>query len=197
EASAPALAAETASRPFWWLHEARNREEHHFREESRALLKELKDGHSYIQYSRPGPADQKGVDFDAAGRLAVSAFDKLGVPREGQFYLCSPSAFLRELTSGLAAWGVPADHVHTEIFGTLDSITPGMKPETHSPHLPAGLAGFGAQVSFSRGGRPLPLKPKNHSLLHLSEASGWPGAGSLRTGGAPHPATAPISAGRA
>jgi ferredoxin-NADP reductase len=132
-----ALAAEKSSRPVWWLHGARNREDHPFLEESRALLQELKYGHSYIQYSRPGPADQRGVDFDAAGHLVVSEFDKIGVPHEGQFYLCGPPAFLQELTAGLAAWGVTADHIHTEIFGTLDSITPGMKAETHSPHLPA------------------------------------------------------------
>src|SRR5262249_37034381 len=49
-----ALAAEKSSHPVWWLHGARNREEHPFREESRALLQKLKHGHSYIQYSRPG-----------------------------------------------------------------------------------------------------------------------------------------------
>src|SRR5215813_12515498 len=69
-----ALAAENPSQPVWWLYGARNREEHPFRNESRALLHELKYGRSYIQYSRPGPADQKGVDFDAAGHLAVSPF---------------------------------------------------------------------------------------------------------------------------
>ena len=51
--------------------------------------------------------DQKGIDFDAAGHLAVSAFDEIG----------------QELTADLAAWGVPADRIHTEIFGTLDPIT--------------------------------------------------------------------------
>jgi ferredoxin-NADP reductase len=114
-----ALAAEKSSHPVWWLYGARNREDHPFREESRALLRELKHGHSYIQYSRPGPADQRGVDFDAAGHLAVSAFDKIGVPHEGQFYLCGPPAFLRELTADLGAWGVTADHIHTEIFGAF------------------------------------------------------------------------------
>jgi len=177
-----ALAAEKSSRPVWWLYGTRNREQHPFREESRALLQELKDGHSYIQYSRPGPADQRGVDFDAAGHLAVSAFDKLGVPHEGQFYLCGPTAFLRELTAGLAAWGVPADHIHTEIFGTLDSITPGMKPETHSPHLPAGPAGLGPQVSFARSGLTLPWNAKYQSLLELAEACDVAVRWSCRTG---------------
>ena len=177
-----ALAAEKSSRPVWWLHGARNREDHPFREESRALLQRLKYGHSYIQYSRPGPADQKGVDFDAAGHLAVSAFEEIGVPHDGQFYLCGPAAFLRELTAGLAAWAVTADHIHTEIFGTLDSITPGMKAETHSPHLPAEPAGSGPQVSFARSGLTLPWDAKYQSLLELAEACDVPVRWSCRTG---------------
>src|SRR5499427_487951 len=75
-----ALAAEKSGHPVWWLYGARNRAEHPFREESRALLQQLQHGHSYIQYSRPGPDDRRGVDFDAAGHLAVSAFDEIGVP---------------------------------------------------------------------------------------------------------------------
>jgi ferredoxin-NADP reductase len=177
-----ALAAGKSSHPVWWLYGARNREEHPFREESRALLQELKHGHSHVRYSRPGSADQRGVDFDATEHLAVSAFDQIGVPREGQFYLCGPAAFLRELTAGLAAWGVSADHIHTEIFGTLDSITPGMKAETHSPHLPAEPAGFGPQVSFARSGLTLPWDAKYQSLLELAEACDVPVRWSCRTG---------------
>jgi ferredoxin-NADP reductase/MOSC domain-containing protein YiiM len=177
-----ALASQKSSHPVWWLYAARNREEHPFRDESRALLKQLKYGHSYIHYSRPGPADQRGVDFDAAGHLAVSAFDQIGVPHEGQFYLCGPPAFLRELTAGLAAWGVAADHIHTEIFGTLDAITPGMKAETHSPHVPAGPAGFGPKVSFARSGVTLPWDARYGSLLELAEACDVPVRWSCRTG---------------
>jgi len=177
-----ALAAEKSSRPVWWLYGARNREEHPFLEESRALLQELKHGHSYIQYSKPGPADQRGFDFDAAGRLTASAFDKIGIPHEGQFYLCGPPAFLRELTAGLAAWGVAADHIHTEIFGALDSIAPGMKAATHSPHLSAEPAGSGPQVSFARSGLTLSWDAKYRSLLELAEACDVSVRWSCRTG---------------
>jgi len=177
-----ALAAEKSSRPVWWLHGARNREDHSFREESRALLQGLKYGHGYIHYSRPGPADQRGIDFDAAGHLAVSAFDKIGVPHEAEFYLCGPPAFLQELTAGLTAWGVTHDQIHTEIFGTLASITPGMKAETHSPHLPAGSAGSGPQVSFARSGLTLPWDANYQSLLELAEACEVPVRWSCRTG---------------
>ena len=177
-----ALAAEKSSQPVWWLYGARNREEHPFRNESRALLQELKYGRSYIQYSRPGPSDQKGIDFDAAGHLAVSAFDEIGIPHESQFYLCGPPAFLQELTADLAAWGVPADRIHTEIFGTLDAITPGMKAGTYSPHLPAEPAGLGPQVSFARSGLTLPWNAKYQSLLELAEACDVPVRWSCRTG---------------
>lgn len=177
-----ALAAEKSSRPVWWLYGARNREEHPFQHESYVLLHKLTNGHSHIQYSRPRQADQKGVDFDTAGHLRVAEFDKIGVPPEAQFYLCGPLPFLRELTAGLAAWGVTADHIRTEKFGTLDSITPGMKAVTHSPHLPAEPAGLGPQVSFARSGLTLPWNAKYGSLLELAEACDVPVRWSCRTG---------------
>jgi len=164
------LAAQKADRPVWWLHGARNREEHPFIEESRALLQQLKDGHHYIQYSKPGANDKEGVDFDAAGHLTVSEFEKIGVSREGQFYLCGPTPFLRDITAGLTEWGVAADHIRTEIFGTLDSITPGMKPETHSPHVPAEPPGTGPEISFARSNVTLRWNEKYQSLLELAEA---------------------------
>jgi ferredoxin-NADP reductase len=177
-----ALAAEKSSHPVWWLYGARNREEHPFRDESRALLQQLKYGRSYIQYSRPGPADQSGVDFDAAGHLAVSAFEKIGVPHDGQFYLCGPTAFLRAITAGLKAWGVASDHIHTEIFGALDSTPPGMKAKTHSPHLPAEPVGSGPEVSFARSGLTLPWDARYQSLLELAEACDVAVKWSCRTG---------------
>lgn len=177
-----ALAAEKSNRLVWWLYGARNREEHPFREESRALVQELKHGHSYIQYSRPGAAERTGVDFDATGHLTVSAIDKIGVPREAQFYLCGPPAFLQELTGGLTAWGVTADHIHTEIFGTLDSITPGMKAVKHSPHLPVESAGSGPEVSFARSGLTVSWDARYRSLLELAEACDVPVKWSCRTG---------------
>ena len=177
-----ALAAGKSSRRVWWLHGARNREEHAFREESRALMQELKDGHSYIQYSRPEPDDRMSVDYDASGHLSASTLQEIGVPREAQFYLCGPAAFLRDLTAGLVAWGVTADHIHTEIFGTLDSITPGMKAATHPPHLPAESAGAGPQVSFARSGLTVPWDSKYRSLLELAEACDVPVRWSCRTG---------------
>ena len=120
------LAAEASPREVWWLYGARDRREHPFAEETRTLLKALAHGHSHVRYSSPGPEDRPEIDFDARGRLDMRALQELGVPRNADFYICGPSAFMSDLTAGLAAWGVAPSRIHTEIFGAGPSITPGV-----------------------------------------------------------------------
>ena len=179
-----ALADEASPREVWWLFGARNRDEHPFAQEARSLLQMLPGSRSYIFYSRPGPQDRPGLDFDAAGHLNVTVLKELGVPREADFYLCGPAAFLQDLTSGLAAWGVTRERVHTEIFGPTSSITPGLVDDAPSlpPHLPAGSPGTGPLVSFSRSGLSVHWDPTFHSLLELAEACNVPVRWACRTG---------------
>jgi len=100
-----ALAAGRSRREVWWIHGARNRAEHAFAAEVQTLVM-LPRAHSHICYSAPGPTDRPAVDFDAAGRLDVHVLQELGVPREADFYLCGPAAFMSSLTADLASWGV-------------------------------------------------------------------------------------------
>jgi ferredoxin-NADP reductase/MOSC domain-containing protein YiiM len=165
-----ALAAEGSEREVWWIHGARNREDHAFAEESRALLQRLARGRGYILYSRPAPTDQEGVDFDAPGRIDIALIEKLKVPRDSDFYLCGPPPFMQSLRSGLPVWGVSPDHIYMEIFGALDASTPGVTPVLHTPHLPAGPPGLGPSVSFARSGITAAWDPKFESLLELAEA---------------------------
>jgi len=165
-----ALAAEASSRVVWWIQGARNRENHPFAAESRALLQQIPRGRDYILYSRPAPADREGVDFNASGHIDVALLEKLNVPRDADFYLCGPPAFLQNMRSGLQIWGVGSEHVHLEIFGALDSITPGMAAVVHTPHLPGGPPGPGPSVSFVRSGLTVAWDPKYESLLELAEA---------------------------
>jgi ferredoxin-NADP reductase/MOSC domain-containing protein YiiM len=177
------LAHELSPREVWWLFGARNREEHPFAEESRNLLKLLPRGKSCIWYSRPGPQDRLGVDFDESGHIAIDALEKIAVPRDADFYLCGPAAFLQELTAGLAAWGVSGEQVHAEIFGAGKAITPGIAETPHSPpHPPEGPAGPGPQVSFARSGLNVRWDPKFPSLLDFAEACDVPVRWSCRTG---------------
>src|SRR5271165_412033 len=166
-----ALAAESSAREVWWLHGARNREDHPFSQESQSLLQRLQRGRSHIRYSKPGPQDRPGVDYDAPGRLDLAAIEQLGVPRDADFYLCGPSAFLRDLTSGLSTWTGSADRVHAEVFGPGESITPGVAAKaSRPPHQPPGAAGTGPRVSFARSGIAVAWDPKYQSLLELAEA---------------------------
>jgi ferredoxin-NADP reductase len=178
-----ALAAGTSPRPLWWIYGARNRPDHPFAREVRDLLVRLPGARSHVRYSRPEATDRLGVDFDAAGRLTVTALDEVGVPREADFYLCGPAAFLEEFTAGLGSWGVARDRVHTEIFGAGKPITPGVKEEPRRPpHPPAGSPGTGPRISFARAGLTVSWDPRFQSLLELAEACDVPTRWSCRNG---------------
>jgi ferredoxin-NADP reductase/MOSC domain-containing protein YiiM/ferredoxin len=177
------LAAEISPREVWWLFGARNGEDHPFAEESRNLVKALPRGKSFIAYSRPGSRDRLGVDFDASGRITVEVLERLGVPCDADFYLCGPAGFLRDLRDGLVAWGVSDDRVHTEIFGPVKPITPGVVDRSHAPpHPPEGPVGSGPRVSFVRSGLNVCWNAKFSSLLDFAEACDVPVRWSCRTG---------------
>jgi len=176
------LASEKSQREVWWIYGARNRADHPFAEESRSLLKQLSRGRGFILYSRPTAGDQIGADFDAPGHIDTALLQRIGVPQGADFYLCGPSSFLKNMRDGLKTWGVPAENVHTEIFGALDSITPGMAQVAHTPHLPPGPPGPGPAVTFARSGITVAWDPKFASLLELAEACDVSVRWSCRTG---------------
>ena len=177
------LSAGTSPRLVWWIHGARNRLDHPFAQEARDMLAKLPHARSFVQYSRPNAADKLGVDFDAAGRLTATVLEKLGVPRESDFYLCGPPAFLEDFKAGLAGWGVAPDRVHTEIFSSGKSVTPGVKEAPRlRPHAPAGSPSKGPRISFARAGLTVSWDAKFQSLLEFAEACDVPVRWSCRTG---------------
>jgi ferredoxin-NADP reductase len=147
-----ALAAGKSQRQVWWIYGARTRSEHPVAQESRSLLKQLSRERSYIVYSRPAATDRPEIDFDATGHIDSTLLEKIGVPPNSDFYLCGPSSFLGSIRHGLQNWGVLVENVHTEVFGALEGITPGMARVVHTPHLPLGPPGSGPSVSFARSG---------------------------------------------
>ena len=178
-----ALAQEPSQREIWWLFGARNLDDHPFAEETRSLIKALPRGKSHIRYSRPGPQDRPGVDFDAQGRLGIDVLDTLGVPLEADFYLCGPDGFMKDLITGFASRGVASDHVHMEIFGPGKSITPGIADAPRQPpHAPKEYTGSGPRVSFARSGLQVCWDPKFSSLLDFAEACDVPVRWSCRSG---------------
>jgi ferredoxin-NADP reductase/MOSC domain-containing protein YiiM len=176
------LAAEGSQREIWWIYGTRNSSDHPFAEESSSLLKQLSRGRKYIVYSRPAAVDRVGANFDVPGHIDAALLERIGVSRNSDFYLCGPPSFLQNLRDGLRNWGVPAENVHTEIFGALDAITPGIARVDHTPHQPQGPPGSGPPVSFTRSGITAAWDPKFGSLLELAEACDVPVRWSCRTG---------------
>jgi ferredoxin-NADP reductase/MOSC domain-containing protein YiiM len=175
------LAGTGSARDVWWLHGARNRAEEPFAEESRSLLAGLTRGHRHICYSRPGPGDAEGRDYQAEGRISASVLTALDPPRDADAYVCGPADFMTDVSAALAGMGI--GRVHTEVFGAAPGLTPGITAGTaRPPHLPPGEPGAGPQVAFARSGITAPWGPGYTSLLELAEACDVPVRWACRTG---------------
>jgi len=178
-----ALAAARSSRDIWWLHSARSRADEPFAAESRALLAALPSAHRHICYSRPGPGDVQGRDYDTAGRLSAPVLAALDLPRDADAYLCGPPAFMADISAALSVAGIQAARIRTEVFGAGPSQTPGIAPApARRPHPPAGQPGTGPQISFARSDVSARWGPGYASLLEFAEACDVPVRWSCRTG---------------
>ena len=178
-----ALAQEHSDREIWWLHGARSGREHSFAAETRALLASLPSVHVHIAYSRPGPDDLQGRDFDDVGRLTASVLARLEPPHDAEAYLCGPAPFMEDVSAGLAAIGLDAGRIHTEPFGPAPGLTPGIaSAPARAPHAPAGAPGVGPTIEFARSNLAVPWSSDYASLLEFAEACDVPVRWSCRTG---------------
>ena len=120
------LAAEASAREIWWLYGARDRREHPFAEETDALFK--------IFGTRPQAhslqlACARGSARTRFRRSRTFGYGRAPGARAGRAmltFISAGRAFLSDLTAGLAGWGVAASNIHTEIFGSGPSLTPGI-----------------------------------------------------------------------
>ena len=178
-----ALAAAGSGRDIWWLHGARSRAEEPFAAESRSLLEALAHGHRYICYSRPGPDDAEGRDYQTAGRLSAPVLSTLDLPRDADAYICGPAAFMADVSAALTGMGLDRGRTRTEIFGAAPAQTPGIAPApARPPHPPAGERADGPRVAFARSGLAVRWDRGYASLLELAEACDVPVRWSCRTG---------------
>jgi ferredoxin-NADP reductase/MOSC domain-containing protein YiiM/ferredoxin len=177
------MAREAPQQEVWWIYGAHNRAEHPFALEARRLLALLPHSHSHICYSQPGSQDQQGRDYDGPGHLSVPALVELGVPRDADYYLCGPTGFLHDLSTGLDDWGIARNRIHMEVFGPEPAIRPGViGMPSRSPHVPNSPHPTGPAVVFARSGLTVPWDPTYRSVLELAEACDVPVKWSCRTG---------------
>ena len=102
-----ALAGEHTTRPVWWVHGARNRDEHAFgargrRAPRRARRRPPRRRLQPARARRTAP----GSDYDVAGRLDLAVLERAEVPKDADYYLCGPDGFMRAIGAALTARGV-------------------------------------------------------------------------------------------
>ncbi len=106
------------------------------------------------------------------------------MPRDADFYLCGPDAFLHEMRAALTARGVPPEHVASEVFGSAGAYASGIVStgDRPAPHAPDGRPGTGPAVSFVRSNLTITWNARFPSLLDLAEACDVPVGFGCRNG---------------
>jgi ferredoxin-NADP reductase len=173
-AMAHALATGKSPRQVWWLHTTQSAATYAFAAEVTALLDALPDARQHVFYTRGD---------DTPSRLDREAIAALGLPIDATAYLCGPAAFMDDIRDALAAAGLDPTHIHTELFGALPPINPGVVGAAPTrPHPPEGQPGAGPRITFARSGLSVNWSPGFHTLLELAEACDVPTRYSCRSG---------------
>jgi ferredoxin-NADP reductase/MOSC domain-containing protein YiiM/ferredoxin len=179
-----ALAARKTARDVRWVHTSRTAAEQAFAAEAHALLASLPHGREHVYHT----AD--------TGRLTPAVLSTLDLPTEAAVYLCGPEAFMTAMREAFVSLGFDAARVHSELFGGVSAINPGLTDVVRqTPHPPAGAAGTGPAVTFARSGLAVPWSERYPSLLEFAEACAVPTRWSCRTGVC-HTCATPVLAGR-
>jgi ferredoxin-NADP reductase/MOSC domain-containing protein YiiM len=178
-AMAHALATTKSPRQIWWLHTTQSTATHTFADEVTALLESLPDARQQVFYTKGDEAT--GV---APRRLDGRSIGTIGLPASATAYLCGPTGFMDAMREALITAGLDPAHIHSELFGALPPINPGVvgAPPATRPHPPEGAPGSGPRITFARSGLAVHWSRTFHTLLELAEACDVPTRYSCRSG---------------
>ncbi|MBN3790918.1 2Fe-2S iron-sulfur cluster binding domain-containing protein [Burkholderia sp. Ac-20353] len=102
------------------------------------------------------------------GRVDVAQLKRILPFDDYDFYLCGPSAFMRDLYEGLRALNVADERIRFEAFGP-SSVT---RQPTHARGAQTAPVATVKTITFRRTGRDTAWTPGDGSLLELAEARG-------------------------
>jgi ferredoxin-NADP reductase/MOSC domain-containing protein YiiM len=167
-----ALSAAGSGRDIWWLHTTRSPETQAFATEVTALLESLPHAQEQVFYTQTD------------GRMDQRSIAALNLPTDATAYLCGPTQFMTDMRDALTSVGFDPTRVHSELFGALPPINPGVvdtgrhKP----PHPPTGKPGTGPSITFTRSGLTVNWSQDYGSILDLAEACDVPTRFACRSG---------------
>jgi nitric oxide dioxygenase len=106
------LCDEGSTREVLVVHADRSPARHAHRQELKELVAELPSATLHRWYEDLGTRPAR--DVLSLGRVDVAGLD---LPADAQVYLCGPLAFMESVRDVLLARGLPASHLHYEVFG--------------------------------------------------------------------------------
>jgi ferredoxin-NADP reductase/MOSC domain-containing protein YiiM len=167
-----ALSAAGSAREIWWLHTTRNPQTQAFAAEVTALIESLPNARQLVFFTQ------------MQGRLDQSAISALGLPHGAAAYLCGPTQFMANMRGALSAAGLDDTNIHSELFGALPPINPGIVDGAprRPPHAPPGIPGTGPSITFARSGLTVNWSDGYANILDLAEACDVPTRFSCRSG---------------
>ncbi|MEE2854129.1 MAG: MOSC and FAD-binding oxidoreductase domain-containing protein [Actinomycetota bacterium] len=167
-----ALSAAASRRDIWWLHTTHSRETQAFADEVTTLIESLPHARQQIFYT------------ETQGRLRRESIAALGLPTDATVYLCGPTQFMSNMREALIGIGFDSTRIHSELFGALPAISPGIVEtgDHKPPHQPVGPRGTGPAITFARSGLTVSWSPQYHSILDLAEDCDVPTRFSCRSG---------------
>jgi ferredoxin-NADP reductase len=176
------LVAVKSAREVWWIHAARNQREHALAHEADELLNSLAHAQKYVYYSAPESTPPVSRHI-RNGRLTAAQLSSLGLPHDAAAYICGPAGFMSDVEQALQAGGLAAAQIHTELFGALGAINPGVINHiVKAPHQPPGKPGTGPLITFARSALSTRADDRHRSLLETAELCDVPTRFSCRTG---------------
>ena len=164
---AQAIAASRSKRETWFFFGVRNAQEHIHKAELERLAAEHENIRLHVCYSRPGPDEVKGRDYQHEGRATIELLKELLPSNNFEYYLCGNGAFMKSITDGLEAWGVPEKDVHFEAFGPAT-----VKKKTAPPTSTETVFLSKLNVTFSRSAKTVRWEPSTGNLLDFARSQG-------------------------
>ena len=177
-----AIVESGVKRPTWFIHGARNSNEHAMCSHVRVLQEENENVNVHIRYSKPLPEDIKGTDYDDVGHVDIELLKELLPNKEFDFYICGPTPFMQSLFNGLTDWGISGDKIHYEFFGPASALKDRSKISTEKRVASASECCGEIEVTFSGSGIKTNWNDSFDSILDLAEASGLSPDYSCRSG---------------
>lgn len=169
-------------RHIWFLHGARDSQNHAFRDEINALAASHSNLHVIYCYSQPMVVDighyhQRGyVDAALIQNIVASEMQQLCGSTEADYFLCGSTSFMDAIRDGLRAWGVADERVMFESFAKAMP-----KPAKAGESVTTATSDT-KEIVFSKSGRTHTWNPADGTILEFAEANGLRPEYSCRAG---------------